>query len=116
MTTVKEQREIIEAYERGEEIMWRKKNSNMSFVILKDKNHEFNFGHFEYKKRRWKAEKGEWYYYIDVFGVIIAKININGLDDDYLYRFGNYFRTKKDAEEARDLEKEILIKFHEENE
>lgn len=118
--TIAEQIEIIQAYERGEEIECRTKcSSDSKWFSLTTKNteHEFDFLHHEYriKLKRWRAERGEFYYYIGAFGHIIARAQIDGNDDTFLYEFGNNFRTQKDAEKARRLLKETLNKFHEEN-
>lgn len=113
--TVAEQIEILQAYKRGEEIEWRKKYSDMSFVVLNDKNHDFNFEHFEYriKPKRWRAEKEDNYYYITSIGEVDGDIEDYDLYDKSRYLFGNYFQTKEQAKEASELVKETLIKFHE---
>lgn len=64
---------------------------------------------------RWRAEKGENYFllnrttfevdhYYECFDEVDAK----------LYKYGNYFRTREQAEEAARRVKETLRKYHEE--
>lgn len=114
--TTKEMIEILQAYEMGEKIEWRKKNSDMRFVILNDKNHDFDFEHFEYRIKRWRAKKGEKYYYINSSGEVSEETEVFYWCDKERYLIGNYFRTEELAKKARELLKETLKKFNEENE
>lgn len=117
--TVQEQIEILQAYERGEVIEWRRKNSDMNFIILNYKPHDFNFEYFEYriKPKRWRAEKNGTYYFVVIDEFIDVCENVDtycGIDNNR-FKAGNYFRTMEDAKRARDLMKECLNKIHEGN-
>lgn len=118
--TIKEQREIIEAYERGEEIEIRYKenfNSQKWFSLNPICEHRFDFVHNEYRiKKRWRAEKGEEFFFIDYMGDVMMSVEDCDDLDNKCYLFGNYFRTSEVAKKARDLLKETLRKFHEDNE
>jgi hypothetical protein len=46
---------------------------------------------------RWRAEKGESYYIIDMYGKIYEYPEEYSEYGDMLYEFGNYFRTRKAA-------------------
>ena len=51
--------------------------------------------------KRWRAAKGEEYYYLTNSNLdIISKIEgILSLSDEYRYKIGNYFQTREEAEE-----------------
>lgn len=114
MATTKEQREILEAYERGEEIE--------VYVIerlkIADKdNYQFDFRHYDYriKPKRWRADEDERYYFLNSRLVIVASVDTYSCADDSHFNAGNYFRTAEQAEKAKKLLIEALAKFHEEN-
>lgn len=68
------------------------------------------------EKIRWRAKNGEKYYVVNNFGHVVADKE-SGFDIDRLrWEFGNYFRTRKQAEKAAEAVRETLKKFHEENE
>ena len=52
-------------------------------------------------KKRWRAYNGEYYFYIDVGGYIGHETEMYYESDDFKYSIGNYFKTKKEAEEYR---------------
>ncbi len=65
------------------------------------------------KPKRWRAKKGDEYWYID--GIIHP---CQGKEDmirtDYTrYKIGNYFRTREEAQQAAEEVRKTLIKFHE---
>lgn len=60
-------------------------------------------------KKRWRAEKGGQYFYIDTFGEISSDTEYDLSEDSESYEFGNYFRTIAEAEKYRDRIKEILL-------
>ena len=68
------------------------------------------------EKIRWRAEKGDCYFFL------LSSLNVSeatedrGHVDNYRYSAYNYFRTKEDAEEAAKLVKATLKKFHEDYE
>lgn len=59
--------------------------------------------------KRWRAEKGGQYFYIDTFGEISSDTEYDLSEDSESYEFGNYFRTIAEAEKYRDRIKEILL-------
>lgn len=64
----------------------------------------------EIKLPRWKPKYDENYYQINGFGEVVGDIWYNTQIDESFYKFGNCFRTKEEAEAARDKIKEILNK------
>lgn len=125
MATPQEQIEIIQAYERGEEIecrislsKWYTLGSKEEFIKETGCEYKFNFSNIEYriKKKRWRADVGCNYFCINGYGEINKLTQIDGDSNAQLYKLGNYFRTKEDAEKARELIKNCLTQFHEENE
>lgn len=118
--TIKEQIEILQAYERGEEIEFLDKELGHKWYLIEDEdreNHEFDFQSYIYRVRskRWRAMKEEDIYAIDNDGNVGEYLELYAPINDRLYDFGNYFRTKEDAEKAAELVKECLMKFHEDN-
>lgn len=118
--TIREQIEIIQAYERGEEIEWKKNYENsFKHLIVKEiiGDHQFDFANNVYriKRKRWRAKKDEAYYFINNKIDVALSIEYYDSYDDKRYEIGNYFLTEEDAKKARDLIKECLTKFHQEN-
>lgn len=119
--TVKEQREILEAYERGEEIEFKFVGDIcFSYTVSKEvqgENYEFDFNSREYriKRNRWRAQEGEEYFYIFSCGEIDWATEIGADFDNCRYEYGNYFRTQEEARSAVDYLRECLTKFHESN-
>lgn len=64
----------------------------------------------EIKLPSWKPEYQGQYYFIDIRGGILQKMWFDTQVDNLCYKFGNCFRTQKEAEAARDKFKEILNK------
>lgn len=114
--TTKEQIEIIEAYERGEEIEIKSAHRDWTIIGFKYPTiYCFNFQDFDYriKPKRWRAEKDNCYYYLLTTGDVSFSDDFYGTIDEKRYSIGNYFRTKEQAERARELLAETLIKFNE---
>lgn len=116
--TPKEMIEILQAYERGEEI--EVKSSYRDWTILGFKYptiYCFNFQDLDYriKKKRWRAEKDQAYYFIGSFWDVCEGLDSYCHCDNIRFKAGNYFRTKEKAEKARDMMEEYLTKFNEEN-
>lgn len=67
--------------------------------------------------KRWRADEGEAYYYVDGIGELNCRYEYNRSKEDYLYHSHNYFRTREEAEKyARVLETEMLLrKFADDN-
>ena len=68
------------------------------------------------EKIRWRAEKGEIYYFVDANGNISRYHEDDDENDKTLWRIYNYFQDYKQAEKAAEVVKEALRKFHKENE
>lgn len=49
-------------------------------------------------KKRWRAQGGEKYYFIDSKGYIDSFKETNHAVDEHSYKVGNYFKTSKEAE------------------
>lgn len=119
--TTKEQREILEAYERGEEIeyrislsKWYTLGSKEEFIKETGCEYKFNFSNIEYriKKKRWRAEEGEYYFYIGYNLEVFEEMEDFCEADDECYEVSNYFKTEEEAQRAADYLKECLTKFH----
>lgn len=85
------------------------------FDKMKEQGLQWNEEEKRVEKMRWRAKKGENYFllnrtdfevdhYYECFDEVDAK----------LYKYGNYFRTREQAEEAARRMKETLRKYHEE--
>ncbi len=112
--TIKEQIEIIQAYERGEEIQVY----ISEWLEIENKvNYQFNFQQYKYriKPKRWRAENGGVYYYINSSFKVASCAELYDRVDNIRFDAGNYFRTEEQAKQAIELLKETLTKFHEEN-
>lgn len=66
------------------------------------------------EKIRWRAKKGNDYYFIDRFCYFGQDREDFHLMDDRVYNSFNYFRTEEQAREAARRVKETLRKYHEE--
>lgn len=116
---VVEQKAILEAYVNGEKIeRCPKAGANRTFEEIESAGHLFNFCLYDYrvKSKRWRAEKGDSYYYINYDLCVEEEMECSEESDGSCYEVGNYFHSREQAEKARDLVKETLIKFHSENE
>lgn len=58
--------------------------------------------------KKWRAKKGEEYWYINNSGDIICGTETYWIGDDEKYNFGNYFQTKEEAEKKLEKIKQIL--------
>lgn len=56
----------------------------------------------------WRAKSGERYYFIASNGRVSSYPNDNDYTDDYHYEFGNYFKTREQAESALKKVKHLL--------
>ena len=99
-------------------------NSNLSYATeeekqllfdkMKEQGLKWNAEEKRVEKIRWRAKKGENYYFFD------DKLFVGSIDDTYstfdnnLWDALNYFRTKEQAEEAAKRVKETLRNYHEE--
>jgi hypothetical protein F3_00887 len=63
--------------------------------------------------KRWRAEKGKIYYYIDSVLDISISTEYHYALDNVCYERGNYFRTKEEAEEYAEYMKKKSLEWHE---
>lgn len=59
-------------------------------------------------KKRWRAEKEGFYYFIDTKGNVAKEEETNSFTDDKLYEYGNYFQTYEEASKYRYKIKKML--------
>ena len=64
-------------------------------------------------KKRWRAECGKFYYYIDSVLDISISTEYNHALDNVCYERGNYFRTKEEAEEYVEYMRKKSLEWHE---
>lgn len=67
-------------------------------------------------KKRWRAEKGSYYYFIDHELEINDKIDDQYKFDNEMYENGNYFQTTEEAEEYAEYMKKKSLEWHEKRE
>ena len=85
------------------------------FDKMKEKGLRWNAEEKRVEKMRWRAEKGECYYFTDGFdGSVMSNFEADDRVDYILWRSSNYFRTREQAEEAARRVKEVIRKYHEE--
>lgn len=58
--------------------------------------------------KRWRAEEGEKYYYLDIYFEVHSFLEEYSNTDTKLYKIGNYFQTKEEAQEVADKLKEYF--------
>lgn len=56
----------------------------------------------ETKPPRWRAEKGEEYWFVDSDGQIVSSTDLGSSISDFRYNTGNYFFTEKEAKQYRE--------------
>ncbi len=88
------------------------KNENIPLieVAVKELNEKYRI------KENWRANKGEDYYLVYTDGDIGVDIikDLRVAYDNSSYSFGNYFRTKEQAEECTKRIKKVIDDYHEE--
>lgn len=84
------------------------------FDKMKKQGLRWNAKEKRVEKIRWRAKKGDDYYFIDSFCYLGQDSEDFQLMDDKVYNSYNYFRTEEQAKEAAERMKETLRKFHEE--
>ena len=84
------------------------------FDKMKEQGLRWNAKEKRVEKIRWRAKKGDDYYFIDSFCYLGQDREDFQLMDDKVYNSYNYFRTEEQAEEAARRVKETLRKYHEE--
>ena len=77
--------------------------------IMSENGYEYDPVKKEVRKKRWRADKGQKYYYVDdLFMCDSCRIENYYLIDDTRYHIGNYFRTREEAEEVAAEFRKIL--------
>ena len=64
-------------------------------------------------KKRWRAKRGEEYFYVNDFCEIYGETDFNYAVDGVRYDFGNYFKTEAEALEYAEHMKKCSLKWHE---
>lgn len=73
-------------------------------LILNNKEYEVELKEEQVKEiekpkyKRWRAEKGEKYYFLSDVGEILSANDCRDKSDNFLYSIGNYFKTKEETE------------------
>lgn len=76
-------------------------------LILNNKEYEVEVSEEQIKEikkpkyKRWRAEKGEKYFYIGGSGNVYYQTECHDEYDDFFYAIGNYFKTEEEAEFRR---------------
>lgn len=84
------------------------------FDKMKEQGLQWNAEEKRVEKIRRRANNGKKYYCIGNQGGLMIDREEGHCVDENRYEFGNYFRTKEQAEEAAKRMKEVLRKYHEE--
>nr|DAM65302.1 MAG TPA: hypothetical protein [Caudoviricetes sp.] len=85
------------------------------FDVMKEKGLRWNAAEKRVEKVRWRAEKYESYYFVRTVFDIGRATEVGWEEDNDNYNLGNYFRTREQAQAAAEAIKDVLRKFHEEN-
>lgn len=64
-------------------------------------------------KKRWRAEQGGYFYYINFLFETDWTIESFAKGDDAKYKSGNYFETKEEAEKYAEYMKKCSLEWHE---
>lgn len=84
------------------------------FDVMKEKGLYWNAEEKRVEKIRWRAKINKSYYMVRTLFNISGETEAGWDEDNDNYNNGNYFRTRKQAEQAVEAIKETLRKFHEE--
>ena len=79
--------------------------------FLDDNNLVIDYEKKEIRKKRWRAEKQETFYYISEYGIVLSAVETLKTCDDCIYKYGNYFRTKEQAEKAAKEIREVFERY-----
>lgn len=66
-------------------------------------------------KKRWRAEAGDCYFYIDFEYDVLSCRDHRDSVDNCLFKNGNYFQSQSDAEKFAEIIKKEAINFHKNN-
>ncbi len=67
-------------------------------------------------KKRWRADKYDYYHFLSSVFEICEATEMGFIEDIERYRDGNYFRTKKEAEDYAEYMRKCSLKWHENKE
>ena len=81
---------------------------------MKEKGLRWNAEEKRVENIRWRAKKGEGYYFIDNSVRVPSHMEDGDGVDNQLWNAYNYFRTREQAKKAAEVVKEVLRKYHEE--
>ena len=85
------------------------------FDKMKERGLRWNAEQKRVEKIRWRAKKGDMYWML-AQDLEVSEIQEDNVTTDQLFwECGNYFKTQEQAERAGEAIKEVLRKFHEEN-
>lgn len=101
----------------NENYTWRyatEEEKQLLFDKMKEQGLKWNDEEKRVENIRWRAKYDEKYYYVSTEGIVLEDKEGGHIIDDNRYKFGNYFRTKEQAEEAAKRIKEVLCNYHEE--
>ena len=86
------------------------------FDKMKKQGLRWNAEEKRVEKSRWRAGKGNIYYFVSTTGIICKSVVLyeNTTTRNSRYDFFNCFRSKEQAEEAAKRVRETLMKYHEE--
>lgn len=84
------------------------------FDKMKEQGLRWNAEEKRVERIRWRAEGDKEYYYVGNQGVLMVDKEDAHIIDANRYKFGNYFHTQEQAEEAAKRVNETLRKYHEE--
>ena len=93
-----------------------KEEKDVLFYSMKEKGLQWNAEDKRVEKIRWRADIGEYYYFVATTGVICkAEVKSEEINTcNSRYNFFNQFRTEEQAKEGARRMKEALRKYHEE--
>lgn len=90
------------------------KEKQLLFDKMKEQGLKWNAEEKRVENIRWRAKKGEGYYFIDNSVHISSHQEDDDGVDNQLWNAYNYFRTREQAKKAAEVVKEVLCKYHEE--
>ena len=96
---------------------WRlatEEEKQLLFDKMKEQGLKWNAEKKRVEPIMWRAESGKEYYYVGNRGILMVDTEDGHIADANRYKFGNYFHTKEQAEEAAKRVNETLRKYHEE--
>ena len=101
--------------ERSDFRLATEEERQLLFDKMKEQGLQWNAEEKRVENIRWRAKKGECYYFTDsIDASVMSNHEADDKIDYLLWNAYNYFRTEEQAKEAARRVKEVLRKFHEE--